>query len=103
MSRKEPIPAATKKLSITLSYDSQKDLTMMLSQIGRRVGQSSVCHEEGFKSGGYSYTVEDLSEINVLTEFNIYEEPDMIEVKPRVEIINGKICHVYASKIECNV
>lgn len=92
-----------KKLSITISYDNHKELTMMLSQIRRRVGHSSVCHEESFKDGNYTYVVEDMQEINILSDFNIFEEPDILEVKPRIEIINGKTCHVYASKMNFNV
>jgi hypothetical protein len=103
MSREQSTPFPHKKLSITISYENQKELSRMLFDIKNRVGHSSICHEETFKGGNYSYTVEDLQGVNILSDFNILEEPDMLEVTPRIEKINGKTCHVYVSKMNFNV
>lgn len=44
--------------------------------------------------------VENMDEVNLTSNFNILEEPEIVEVKPRVEIINGKICHIYKSNMD---
>lgn len=103
MSRQQSTPFPQKKLSITISYENQKELAKMLSDIKHRIEFSSVCHEETFKGGNYSYTVEDMQQVNILSDFNILEEPDMLEVTPRIEKINGKTCHVYVSKMNLHV
>lgn len=89
------------KLTVTMHYTSQTELNGMMERVKSLVRNGSICHEEkhGMESR-YCMNVESMDEVNLTSTFNMLEEPEIIEVKPRIEVINGKICHVYRSNMD---
>jgi len=86
------------KLTVTMHYTNQTELNGMMDRVKTLVRNGSICHEEKHgKESRYCMNVENMDEVNLTANFNILEEPEIVEVKPRVEIINGKMCHVYRS------
>lgn len=91
------------KLTITLNYADKADVYKLLQRVQKLVRCNSICHQEKMGNSRYAFVVEDLSEVNISSDFDFMQEPDMVEVTPRVEKINGKTCHVYVSKMNFDV
>ncbi len=91
------------KLTITLNYADKADVWKLLQRVQKMVRSNSVCHQDEMGSSRYAFVVEDLSEENISSDFDFMQEPEMVEVIPVVEQINGKTCHVYVSKMNYDV
>lgn len=91
------------KLTITLNYADKADVYKLLQRVQKMVRSNSICHQDKMGSSRYAFVVEDLSEVNISSDFEMMEEPDIIEVTPRVENINGKTHHIYVSKMNFHV
>lgn len=98
MKQNNPTP---QKLTVTMHFSNQTELNGMMERVKSLVRNGSICHEEKHgKESRYCMNVESMDEVDILTNFNILEEPDFIEVTPRVEIINGKKCLIYKSNMD---
>jgi hypothetical protein len=89
------------KLTLTMHYSNTNEFNGMLDRVKSLVKNGSICHEEkhGINSR-YVMEVENMDNIDILEKFNILEEPEFVEVTPRVEIINGKKCLIYRSNMD---
>lgn len=98
MKQNNPTP---QKLTVTMHFSNQTELNGMMERVKSLVRNGSICHEEkhGYESR-YTMNVENMGDVNLTSNFNILEEPEIVEVKPRVEIINGKTCHIYKSNMD---
>jgi hypothetical protein len=89
-----------KKLTVTIHYNDLIELTRLISMMRKTVVGGSSCRHEDYRDGNYSMIVENLNTEQFCENLTILEEPDFVLVKPRVEIIGGKVCHFYLSKMD---
>lgn len=98
MIQKRDIPH---KLTLTMHYSNPNEFNGMIERVKSLVRNGSICHEEKHgKDSRYVMNIENMDEVDVISNFNILEEPEFVEVIPRVEEINGKKCLIYRSNMD---
>lgn len=88
-----------KRLSISVQYDTPHERNLIIERIQTLLRSNSICHQDVYYGGRFSFQIEDMGCISEEEKNLIIEEPDFDTITARVELINGKKCLVYKSRM----
>jgi hypothetical protein len=89
-----------RKLTLTVNFDTNRGMISAMREVIRQVSGGAICKQGCVNTAEYTMLVENLNPNLFVQEFSGAQEPEFIEVTPRIEVINGKKCWVYVSLLD---